>query len=55
MSEKEKKPLSAEELEKASGGSALDNVPAVDEHDYDNDVRKKAGADQQPLRERKRM
>lgn len=26
-----------------AGGSALDDVPTVDEHDYDEEVRKKAG------------
>ncbi len=30
-----------EELDKVSGGSALDEVPVVDEHDYDENVRDK--------------
>ena len=37
------KEIEVEDLENVSGGSALDNVPVVDEHDYDEDIRKKVG------------
>lgn len=33
--------LKDEQLEKIAGGSTLDNVPTVDEHDYDDEVRDK--------------
>ena len=32
-----------EALKDVCGGSALDNVPVVDEHDCDEDIRKKIG------------
>ncbi len=35
------KEIEVEDLENVSG--ALDNVPVVDEHDYDEDIRKKVG------------
>lgn len=45
--EKKKAPketeIDIEALKDVCGGSALDNVPVVDEHDYDEDIRKKIG------------
>ena len=38
---KKEKPIQDEDLDKVSGGSALDDVPVVDEHDYDDDTREK--------------
>lgn len=37
------KEIDVEALKDVSGGSALDNVPVVDEHDYDDDIRGKIG------------
>lgn len=48
MKPDESKELNREELEKVTGGSALDDVPTVDEHDYDEQVRQKAGEDTNP-------
>ena len=39
----ETKELNLDDLEMVTGGSALDGVPTVDEHDYDEEIRKKAG------------
>lgn len=41
--EEKKKELNKDELSQVTGGSALDDVPTVDEHDYDEEIRKKAG------------
>ena len=43
MPEKKKKEklIQDEDLDKVSGGSALDDAPVVDEHDYDDDTREK--------------
>lgn len=43
--EKKEKEIGLNELKDVSGGSALDDVPVVDEHDYDDDIRKKIGGD----------
>ena len=48
MKPEESKELNREELEIVTGGSALDDVPTVDEHDYDEQVRKKAGEETNP-------
>lgn len=48
MKPEETKKLKQEELENVTGGSALDDVPTVDEHDYDEQVRQKAGEDTNP-------
>lgn len=37
------KEIETEELEEVSGSGALEKVPVVDEHDYDEDIRKKVG------------
>lgn len=37
------KEIEVEDLENVSGSGALDNVPVVDEHDYDDEIRKKVG------------
>lgn len=37
------KELKLEDLTNVTGGSALDDAPTVDEHDYDEEIRKKAG------------
>ena len=46
--EEKKKELNLTELEQVSGGSALDEAPTVDEYDYDEEVREKAGSTVQP-------
>ena len=38
---KKEKLIQDEDLDKVSGGSALDDMPVVDEHDYDDDTREK--------------
>lgn len=34
-------PLSEEDLQKVAGGNILEKVPTVDEHDYDEKIKKK--------------
>ena len=46
--EEKKKELDLTTLEQVSGGSALDEAPTVDEYDYDEEVREKAGSTVQP-------
>lgn len=39
--EQNEKEINVEELADVSGGGVLDSVPVVDEHDYDENIRKK--------------
>ena len=38
------KELTVEELGEVAGGSLIDKVPTVDEHDYDDDIKEKVKA-----------
>ena len=41
MEEKKTIKLNEEDLEKVSGGGVLNELPPVDDHDYDDDVKDK--------------
>lgn len=51
MEENSKKPIAEEKLKQVTGGGAFDDVPTVDEHDYDEKT-KIVSTTEKPMEER---